>query len=131
MNAPSRNEGKKSTVHIQLGIRHHQKQVLRGENSNSSTPKVHRLARINASGRSTKQQPTSKSVTKSGRSTERINAKENITNHDTSTGDVVRTPRLFENRVTDLNSSLKNAATCVNNGSLVEVIELSFHRPCV
>ena len=121
MNASSRNEGKKPTVHVQLGIPHHQKQVLRGENSNSSTPKVHRLHRINASALSTQQQqPTPKSV-----------PKEFITSHDTSTGDVVRTSRLFANRVTDLNSSVKNAATGVNNGSMMEVIELSFHRPCV
>lgn len=108
MNRSSRNEGKKPTVHVQLGIPYHQKQVLRGENSNSSTPKVHKVHRINAGVLSAQQQTTPRSIKKSGRSTERINTKECKTNHDHSTGDVMRTPRPFTNRVTDLNNSIKN-----------------------
>ena len=112
-------------MHVQLGIPYHQKQVLRGENSNSSTPKVHKLHRINADVLSARQQSILKSVTKSGVSTEGIKAKEHGTNDENSTGDVVRTPRPFTNRITDLNSSMKNATTSVNNNSIMQVIELT------
>ena len=135
MNTSSTNEGKKSSVHVQLLSYRHQKQVRQAEKTSTPALKVHRLNRINGTASSAQQQqpqqPTPKSVTKSAVITARINAKKFSTNNDTSTGDAVQTPRLFANRVTDLNSSNKSAHTWPNNSSMMEVIECVFHRLCV
>lgn len=127
MNTSSTNEGNKSTIHIQLHGKGHQKQVPQAEKTSTSALKVHRLSRINGTALSAQQQqpqqPTPKCVTKSAV----INAKKYSTNNDTSIGDAVQTPRLFANRVTDLNSSVKSGHTWVNNSSMMEVIEYVFH----
>lgn len=131
MNTSSRNEGKKSGIHVQLLSYRHQEQVSKAEKTSTPAFKVHRLNRINGTASSAPQQPTPKSVTKSAVITARIDAKRFSTNNDTATGNPVQTPRLFANRVTDLNSSNKSAHTCANNSSMMEVIESGFHRLCV
>ena len=132
MNAAAANERNKSTIHVQLLGHRHQNQVAQGEKTNTSVIKVHKLNRINGAASSAKQQePTPKSVIKSAVTIGRINGEKYITNSDTSIGGVVQTPRPFENRVTDLNSSVKSAHVLVNNSSMMEVIKGPFHCSCV
>lgn len=99
-----------------------------------STPalKIHRINRIDGTTSVAQklqpQQPTPKSVKKPKVITARINAGRYLTNDDSSTKDVMQTPRLFTNRVTDLNSSVKSTHTWANNSSMMEVIEDAFRR---